>query len=417
MMRILIINGMDGGGAAIAAKRLFLSLKEVNDNCRLLVLSKKSHDPTSISPIKPISKLTNWARPTIDRIPLTLFGKQRIQSVSINWIFSPKFIFDQIEIFDPDIINIHWMGGGFLRIEDVAKMKRPIIWTMHDMWPLTGICHYSGECFEYKKSCSQCQIANSKLSKVIAKVNWKRKRRTYSKSKQIGFVSPSSWLYKIAKQSSLLSDKLIYHIPNPIDVEIFKPVEKSVAKNILGLDSQNKYILFGALDATSDRRKGLLEFIKSLKNIKNQKIRVIFMGDLSNDNNIKSGNLNRSNFYFMGRLYDNLSLRLLYSACDVVAVPSLQENLSNIIMEAMSCGTPVVAFDVGGNRDMVDHMENGFIANPSDSLDFGFGIEWILNNNEYEILSKRAREKITTNFRSDIIADMYLKTFNSLLSL
>jgi glycosyltransferase involved in cell wall biosynthesis len=221
-------------------------------------------------------------------------------------------------------------------------------------------------------------------------------------------VSPSRWLADVARNSRLFRNKHVINIPNPIDPDVFRPLAKPLAREMIGLPNEAKIILVGAVEVLQDPRKGFRELRQALSTIKSTDIVLAVFGagrpgrDVHYDFPV----------YYLGKLHDDLALRAAYNAADVLVAPSLQENLSNIILESLSCGTPVVGFRVGGNPDMIDHKGNGYLAEPSDPSDLSRGIEWVLEHPEPAILSENARTRIIDDFSPRHVADRYIELYH-----
>lgn len=413
-MKILIVNTYDIlGGAARAAYRLHRSLLSAGIDSKMLVQIKKSDDYTVIPVygINKVGKLISLIRPTLDQIPLK-FYKNRIKTpFSPAWLPFSKVV-EKINEINPDIVHLHWISGGMIKIEDLAKINKPIVWTLHDNWAFTGGCHIKWNCERYTDSCGACPVLGSDKEYDLSKKGWIRKNKVFKKI-NIVIVSPSKWLYDCSKKSSLLKDKRHKVIPNPINLDLFKPVDKSISRKIWNLRQDKKLIAFGAVSATSDINKGFKELSEALYKITVKKnIELVVFGSCEPKN--------PPNFefktHYLGHLHDDVSLVTLYSAVDVVVVPSLQENLSNTIMESLACGTPVVAFNVGGNSDMIEHLKNGYLAKPFDTDDLRNGIEWVLNTPNYDELCKYAREKVLKEFDSKIVAKKYIELYKEVLN-
>ena len=412
-MKILIINTSDiNGGAARAAYRLHRSLLHENIDSTMLVQNKSSDDFTvhSIGGSK-IQKALAFIRPRLDSIPL-LFYKNKTQTLfSPSWIGSNKIV-DIINDINPDIVHLHWINGGMIKIEDIAKIKAPVIWSLHDDWAFTGGCHIKWECEKYKNSCTTCpRLASSVVNDLSRKI-FRRKQKIFNQKQDMTIIGLSSWLNECSKNSTLLKDKRHVNLPNPINIDIFKPFDKDKARELWSLPKDKKLILFGANSATGDINKGFNELSKALRKLSIKNIEFIVFGSSEPE---KSQNF-KFKTHYIGHIHDNISLVTLYSAVDVMIVPSLQENLSNAIMESMSCGTPVVGFDIGGNSDMIEHQKNGYLAKPFDTDDLKDGIEWILNNENYDELCQNAREKVLKEFDSIIVAKQYIKLYKEIIN-
>jgi len=227
-------------------------------------------------------------------------------------------------------------------------------------------------------------------------------------------VGLSKWINECSKNSSLLKDKKHINLPNPLDTSIFKPFHKEKARELWNLPHDKKLVLFGAMSATSDINKGYKELSEALHKLTYKDVELVVFGSSEPQNAPNFG----FKTHYVGQLHDDVSLVTLYSAVDVMVVPSLQENLSNAIMESLACGTPVVAFDIGGNSDMIEQKQNGYLAKPFDTTDLKDGIEWILNlsENEYNKLSYNAREKVVREFDSKIVAKKYIELYEEILN-
>jgi glycosyltransferase involved in cell wall biosynthesis len=408
-MKILIVNTSDvDGGAARAAYRLHQALLSNNIDSQMLVQSKSSDDFTVSSASSKIQKGINKLRPTLDSLPIRSYDNKTLFSPS--WLPSSKII-NKINDLNPDIVHLHWINGGMIRIEDLVKINARIVWSLHDMWAFTGGCHYDELCGEYEKKCGECPVLASKNENDISRKIFNRKLKTYSKISNMTIVGLSSWLTKCAQDSALFQDKKIVNLPNPINTKVFKLFDKARARELWGLPADKKLVLFGAMGATSDPRKGFNELSDAFKHIDRDDIEFVVFG--------ASTPLNPPNIgcktNYVGRLSDDVSLVTLYSAVDVMIVPSKQENLSNAIMESLACATPVICFDIGGNSDLIEHKKNGYLAKPCDTVDLANGIDWVLKNDHYDDLCASARAKVTCEFDSRVVAEKYIELYKEVL--
>jgi glycosyltransferase involved in cell wall biosynthesis len=410
-MKILIVNTSDlEGGSARASYRLHKSLLAIHVDSKMLVQNKSSDDFTVIAETSKLRKGFNKLRPTIDSLPIGFFKERTKTLFSPSW-FGFSNIIDQINEMNPDIVHLHWICGGMMTIEDIARIKAPIVWSLHDMWAFTGGCHYDEECQGYEKECGNCKVLGSDKENDLSKKIFKRKQKAFTQKKDITIVGISNWLNECSKNSTLLKDKNHINLPNPLDTNIFKPFDKGKARELWGLPKDKKLVLFGAMGATSDPRKGFYELMESLEKIEDSNVELVIFGSERCEDTKDLG----FNVYYLGQLYDDVSLVTLYNSVDVMIVPSLQENLSNAIMESLACGVPVVGFDIGGNADMIDHERNGYLAKPFSTIDLAFGIEWVLNNYNYKILCQNARNKVLNNFDSVVLAEKYIELYKSIV--
>ena len=410
-MKVLIINTSDiQGGAARAAYRLHRSLSAQNIDSQMMVQKKSSDDFTVTVEEKKSIKYFNKLRPIIDSLPVRFYKERTKILFSPSW-FGFSNMVDKINEINPDIVHLHWICGGMIKIEDIARIKAPIVWSLHDMWAFTGGCHYDEECAGYEQECGNCKALGSDKENDLSRKVFNKKQKTYSGIDNMTIVGLSKWLHECAKSSTLLKDKKHINLPNPIDTNIFKPFDKENSRELWGLPKDKKLVLFGAMGATSDPRKGFSELSDALHKLEDKNIEFVVFGSSEPKESQNFG----FKTHYLGSLADDVSLVTLYSAVDVMIVPSLQENLSNVIMESLSCGTPVVAFDIGGNSDMIEHKQTGYLAKPFDANDLANGIEWVLNAENYDELCINAREKVLREFDSVAVAKKYIELYSEIL--
>ncbi|GAB6182726.1 glycosyltransferase family 4 protein [Thermodesulfovibrio hydrogeniphilus] len=411
-MKILIVNTNDiQGGAARAAYRLHKALLEQGIDSKMLVQDKSSDDYTVIGPSNKIEKAIAKLRPFLDSLPVRFYKNRTKTLFSPAWLPFSNVV-KKINELSPDIVHLHWIAGGMMRIEDIAKIKAPVVWSLHDMWAFTGGCHYDEGCEAYTRGCGKCKVLGSKKGKDLSTKIFKLKQKAFFSKKDITVVGLSSWLNECSRNSILLKDKLHINLPNPINTNIFKPFDKERSRELWNLPKDKKLVLFGAIGATSDPRKGFNQLTEALQKLnKNLNIELVVFGSRKPQNAPDFG----FKTHYIGLLHDDISLVTLYNAVDVTVVPSLQENLSNTIMESLACGVPVVAFDGGGNSDMIEHQLNGYLAKPFESEDLADGIKWVLNAPNYKELCKNAREKVVREFDSKLVAEKYIKLYRELV--
>lgn len=410
-MKVLMVNKADIiGGAARAAYRLHRALISQGVDSKMLVSSKKSDDDSVLADDSKKSKIFAAFVSKLDSMPVRFYKNKSRTLFNSAWISINK-LGKIVKEINPDIVHLHWICGGMLRIGEIKKINVPIVWSLHDMWAFTGGCHYDEWCNKYKNNCGKCKVLNSKFDYDLSRSVWNRKNRVFSKTENITIVGLSNWLAECAKNSSLLKKKTVVNLPNPIDTNKYKPIDKSVARELLNLPQNKKIILFGAMSATSDKRKGYSQLIDAVNKIEEENIELVVFGN--SGSKIKEDFKYKINF--VGKLKDDISLQILYSAADVMIVPSLQENLSNVILESLSCAIPVVAFDIGGNSDMIEHKNNGYLAKPFDTYDLAKGIEWILNSENYSFLCENARNKAINEFDSKIVANRYIDLYKKII--
>lgn len=410
-MKVVIVNTFDiHGGAARAAYRLHKALISQGIDSQMLVMHKNSDDYSVVRWYNKLEKAIIKFQLKFHKLPLK-FYKNRVKM-----IFSPAWlpyssIARRINKINPDIVHLHWIAGGMMRIEDIAKIKAPVVWSLHDNWAFTGGCHIKWDCEKYKEVCGACPMLGSRKENDLSTSVFKRKQKTFSK-KNMTIVGLSKWIHECAKSSALLKNHRHINLPNPINTNLFKPFDKKVSREIWNLPKDKKLILFGGLGATGDPNKGFHQLSKALNMLdKKLDIELVVFGSSQPQNPPEFG----FKTHYLGNLHDDISLVTLYNAGDLTVVPSLQENLCNTIMESLACATPVVAFDVGGNSDMIDHKQNGYLAKPFESEDLTKGMEWVLTTADYEVLCQNARQKVIKEFDSVFVAKKYIELYELLL--
>ncbi len=415
-MKVVLLSNDDlKWGAGRAAYRLHQGLRKLEVDSHLLVQTKLSEDETVIAPKTAIAKSLAKIRPTLNSLPLKLYPQFNQGVYSTQWI--PDRLVSQVEQFSPDIINLHDITLGYIQIETLAKFKQPLVWTLHDMWAFTGGCHYSDGCDRYQKSCGACPQLKSNRDWDLSRWVWQRKAKAW-KNLNLTIVALSQWMADCAKKSELFQDLPLEIIANGLDLKKFKPIDKKLAKDLLGLPQDKQIILFGAMNATSDRRKGFQLLYPALKLLNQEqwqdKIQLLIFGASQPQNPPKF------NFptEYLGKLNDDIALSLVYSAADVFIAPSQEDNLPNTVLESLACGTTCVAFKIGGMPDLIEHQNNGYLAQPFEIEDLVRGIEWILENSERSgQLGDRARKKVETEFNQTIQTQHYLSLFNRITNL
>lgn len=398
-MKLVILNKNDGkGGAARAASMWHRTMLANNINSKLLVENSFFPSPTTVAPRSKLSKAYNQLKSNFDDYYLTWKHHDR-QSTPWGLNILPTGTHSTINHLSPDVVNLHWISQEMISWNEIAKIEAPIVWTMHDMWALTGGCHYAYGCQNYLTHCGNCpQLKSSKERDISYKVF--DKKRELLRRKKISIITSSQWLHDCFKSSPLYKETSISIVPNPINTNIFKPLNKEASRKILNLPSDKKLILFLAFSATSDTRKGVQffpEMLEHLSNIYNtNELELVIVGASDNNGSIQT----EYKLNFFGVVNDDWTLALLYSACDTMVAPSTEENLSSAVMESMACATPVVAFNIGGMPDMIKHKTNGYLATAFDAKDLAKGLQFVMEENS---LGSHAREHVMNNYTSDLI--------------
>ncbi|MBE9013564.1 glycosyltransferase family 4 protein [Pseudanabaenaceae cyanobacterium LEGE 13415] len=414
-MNILVASSHDiDGGAARAAHRLHQGLQSIGVSSQMLVQSKTSSDRSVIAPKTQIAQGIAKARLTFDALPLKRYRNRQDTVFSVQWL--PDQFAGQVKQLNPDVVNLHWVNEAFVRIESIAKLNRPVVWSLHDMWAFTGGCHYTDECDRYTRSCGHCPQLQSQKAQDLSRSVWQRKVKAW-KSANLTIVALSQWLADCARSSSLFQDVRVEVIPNGIDTTRYRPIHRSFAREVLGLPQDKHLAMFGATSGTSDPRKGFHLLQPALQSLAQSgwgdSLELVVFGSDRPTHPPDFG----MNVHYLGSFRDDLSLSLLYSAADVFILPSTQENLANTIMEAMACGTPCVAFDIGGMPDLIEHQNSGYLAKPYWIDDLAKGIVWSIEDpDRHQRLSSRSRAKVEQEFTQDRQAHRYRSLFEELQS-
>ncbi len=414
-MKILHFSASDGsGGAGVAARRLHYALTEIGINSLLVVQKKTTDLPTVHTHFDRFKQLLSLVRPWMEqKLYLTLKGYTAI-SIFSSFKFSSGLVKKYIKKFNPDLIHLHWINAGFMNGSDFKYIKKqgiPVVWTMHDSWPFTGGCHIPGKCNFFTSGCGTCQVLKSSTKNDLSREIYNKKKKLY-KDMSLYLIAPSEWIAKNAENSKLFNNANISIIPNGININKMKGCPKKVARNLLNLSSDDKIILFGAPAATKDRNKGW-DLLLSALTITSTWDKILVFG--SGDSDIEIDPKIYTKIHFLGSFYDELSLSIIYSAADAMLVPSRQESFGLTALEALSCGTPVVAFNATGLKDIVVHKNCGYLAEPYSVQDFANGIDWILSQKADDI-SQKAVKRVESVFSIDIVVNQHINLYKKILT-
>lgn len=412
-MKVVIVNTSEKvGGAAIAANRLMEALKKNGVSAKMIVRDRQT-DKISVVAVKQQS----W------RLALNFLWERGIIFLSNG--FSRKNLF-QIDIANTgtdittmpefqqaDVVHLHWVNQGFLSLDNIDKILRSgkkIVVTMHDQWYFTGVCHYSGDCLNYRDQCRNCPLIRGRVKKDISWKVFNRKRRMYANA-DITFVGCSQWIAGLARTATLFQGKKVVSIPNAINMDVFHPEDKALARQSLGLPSDRRLLLFGSQRIT-DERKGFKYLVEACKHIHRNypewtdKIGIVVVGAKSET----IDSILPFPVYAVDYVSDEKSMVEIYNAVDLYVTPSLQDNLPNTIVESMACGVPCVGFRVGGIPEMIDHEKNGYVARYKDAVDFANGILWSLGDS-YDDLCTKAYEKAVATYSEKRVAEKYKEIY------
>ena len=391
-MNVLLVSTSEcSGGGAIAARRLMEALNKNGVKAKLMVRDKQS-DAVTVCPIgnklpKLLERLTTLPRCGFSHARL---WQADIANMGIDITCTREF-------HEADIIHLHWICQGMLSLNGIAKIMKSgkrVVWTLHDEWPYLGVCHYRGNCTE--KECRHCPILCGSLPSSI----YKRKLTLYQRWHPT-FVGCSQWITDQAQQA--LPSERVVHINNCISSDIFHPTDMQQARQALSLP-QNKRLLLFCSQKVTDERKGIAYLTEALQQLSADELHLVIVGKNAEQIPLPD-NLGVTR---IGSVREQ-EMPLLYNAVDVFLTPSLQDNLPNTIAEAMSCGTPCVGFDVGGIPEMIDHLENGYVARYRDASDLAEGIRFVLSRD----LRAAAHSKAADSYGETHVAQQYINLYQA----
>lgn len=421
-IKILTVNVSDSsGGAARAAYRIHKAVMNAGVEGQFLVKNKYLADASVIAVDSfdkkyPFSNIIRYVQHKIkNKIQQARWRPYANREDVFMSDLRSSAIHGALQKIDFDILHLHWVNLRFLDLNELVRVRKPIVWTLHDSWPFTGVCHYFYDCKHYHETCGTCPHLHSGRENDLSHAIWLSKQKIYEKL-DLHIVSPSNWLADAARHSGLFKTFPVSVIPNPIDTAFFSPGNREEACAALGLDPTKKYLLFSAMNALKDKNKGFSQLVVALGllekryDISGLCLLIVGSSEMKTISDIKIHIQN------LGIIKDDKAMIQVLRAATITITPSLSENLSNGIMESMACGTPVVAFNIGGNADMIDHLQNGYLADELNTDDLARGIEWCLEPERNEMYSQNARNKVLQNFNSEKIAGMYMDLFDRISS-
>lgn len=414
-MRVLIINTTERqGGPAIAAYRLTEALKNNGIKAKMLVRRKSTGQLTTVLAERNIASQLSMLWERVKVALHTHFRRNHIYTIDLG--YSGGDITELPEFKQADVIHLHWINEGMLSLSSLEKIiasGKPIVWTMHDMWPFTGVCHYAHDCDHYTEHCHECPQMNSRTHRDIAYRIFERKAQLL-RGARIRFVACSRWLGNMASNSHLLQGKKIDSIPNAINTNLFRPRHKGLAREALGLPHDKRLLLFSS-HMLNDERKGFHYLREAAIRLAEEhpewkgKLGIVIVGKYM-DSAMCQGI--PFDIYPLNYIADEKVMVDVFNAVDLYVIPSLQDNLPNTVVEAMACGVPCIGFNVGGIPEMIDHLHNGYIAEYKNVGDLASGIHWLLTEGEYDILSREAARKAASTYGENNVAMRYIGIYN-----
>jgi glycosyltransferase involved in cell wall biosynthesis len=419
MLKVVHINTYDGnGGAGRACLRLNNALLAENIDSKVIVHYKFGHNSSVLSfNSTAIQKAYTAATIVIERVLAKRLLKP-LKRTPFSFTWFGRSVIQHPDVKAADIIHLHWVNHSFLNpahLAELAKLNKPIVWTFHDSNAFTGGCHVRYTCDHFVRQCGYCPLLKKADANDASHKIWLQKQDAYQQLK-FNIVAPSSWMLSSVLMSSLMQNKPALQVPNTLETNIFKPADKAQAKKQLGLP-ENKFIfLTGFMPSRKDMHKGTsyllesLELLKERLGLKSQQVELVVFGN-RNAKDVPDFSFQTS---FLGTINDDAKLAMCYAAADAFLIPSLEDNLPYTVMESLSCGTPVVAFTTGGIPDMVQHLQNGYLAEYRSSKSFADGMEWAINHVEPEALQQQSRQTVMDKFAEPVIAQKHIQLYNQL---
>lgn len=402
-MKVVHISTTDSGGAYRAAARISQSMAVYGAESEVLIRTKIYDDTPGVEIFTNLfQKLYSKAKNGIN----LLMSKGEVISDYIGTDITKHPL-----VKEADAVVLHWVNSfvSYGIVERLQELHKPIIWVMHDMWLFTGGCHVDQYCGGYEHQCGNCPLIKSGKQNDISRKNFLRKMKMFDKSR-IVLSGPSSWIVNQAAKSKITGSQRIVRIPNPIDIEVYRPISNTKElRDKYGISQEKKVILYGAVNATADKNKGYLFLVEALKKIDRNKYVLVVFGNRDEDSSIEK----IIDTVFMGYIKDEQTLIELYNLADVFVAPSHQENYPNSVVEASACGTPVTAFQIGGIPDIVIHKESGYLAPYGNTEELAAGIQ--LCAGQKEKMGMAAREKITKTNSYEIIGEKYTELIRSMM--
>lgn len=411
-MNVVHLNYSDSiGGAARAALRIHHAVRGAGIDSRLMVNRAAQADRTVIGPPTAAGRLLAKSR-RILAAPLRSLLKGGSPGLHSPACVPSRWA-GRLNASTVDVVHLHWINCEMMSIADIGRLTKPTVWTLHDMWAFCGAEHYT-DGLRWREGYTAGSRPPRESGFDLDGWTWRRKQRHWRRPFQI--VTPSRWLADCVEQSTLMRGWPVAVIPNPIDTEVWRPVEKRLARQKLNLPPTAPLLLFGALGGDEDPRKGYDLLREALQHLRGRVaglelngLELVVFGQLA-----PSSHETPLGFpvRHTGYLHDDEKLRLLYSAADAVAVPSRLEAFGQTASEAHACGTPVVAFNTGGLADIVAHRRTGYLAKPFEVQDLAAGIEWVLEATATGPgLGMAARERACLLWDSPVVARQYAASY------
>jgi len=407
-MKVIHLSYSDiAGGAARAAYRIHQSLRFSDIDSRMRVVEASSGNCTVDAPSTTREKQmfalrrkvgSQWRRVMKTDNPIE-HSPACLPSRWSRWLTRSNV----------DLVHLHWINYEMMSIADIGRLTQPTVWTLHDMWGFCGAEHYADD-FRWRDGYLRGNRPAHESGFDLNRWTWRRKKKYWRRP--FPLVAASRWMGQCVHQSALMREWPVTVIPYPIDTQVWQPVDRRVARQLLNLPLDARLVLFGAIGGEQDPRKGFDLLREALLRLRGrvERLELAVFGQSTPMKPLDLG----FPLHYTGHLHDDVSLRLLYSAADAVVVPSRLEAFGQTASEAHACGTPVVAFAIGGLTDIVEHRRTGYLADAFDVEELAAGIEWVLENDEqHQRLRSAARERACALWSPEVVAKQYLQVYDA----
>lgn len=414
--KVLHLGQTDTGGAGKAALRLCLAQRQAGWDSSMLVLAKRGHSLA----VKQFYPRGGWLHRLVREFRIrNTRGKMRrsgAHKTRPGYPFSPwsSAYRSDLEkaIARADIIHLHWVAGflHFPSLNSPLLADKTLVWTLHDFYPVTGGCHYPGDCDRFQEGCGCCPVLDSNRKVDLATIGWHMRRNVYAGiGENLIFTAPSNWLVKQAARSGVVGSHKVELLRNTLDMDYFRPHERNACRKMLGLPADRPLVLFVS-DQPDDLRKGG-DLIKPVLHNIRQGLSAHFVS-VGKDNAFPD----ISDHTALGAIADDRLLGLVYAAADVFILPSRDDNLPNTVIEALSCGTPVVCFSAGGAPEMLVNGQNGAVVDRLDPGAMAEAVIALVDEKESAHIRNTCRANAEAQVGSTVVLDRCQHIYNSIAS-
>lgn len=413
-MKVLLVSTTErSGGGAIAARRLLTALTRNGIDATMLVRDRQTDLPEVVSLDRKWAGKWKFAWERFVIWANNLFSRHNLFKVSIA---NTGFDITRLPAFrEADIIHLHWVNQGMLSLGDIGRILRsgkPVVWTMHDMWQCTAICHYSYTCRRFTQECRQCHFLRFPGEHDLANRVFRRKMRIFQ-DHIIHIATVSRWLERQVQDSALLGHCPTRVIPNTLPIDEFRILDKADCRKSLGLPEGKKILLFGAA-RVDDPIKGFPMMLEAISQLLQR--HPIYAGQL---HLVTFGVYKQEKPCFpvehtdIGWVHDNAMLSTLYSAADVAVSASLYETFGQTLIEAQACGCIPVSFGNSGQSDIIRHMVNGYAADYLSTVSLAEGMHWALTKGR-DIRREQLRDEVMHKYSAEVVAAQYMELYRQI---